>query len=170
MIIYVYQICKFVFNYRVDKLKEHFGFTNLFSLGNGNFLIFWNMNNYHITYSNTFENGLEYKTKSCTIYLSLYGSTIGATRYPQFIKDDEYKILLSLYHTSKPGNKGWKLVKSFWFLDSINHIDGITFQYFINYILTTRNNECYYIWYKKRRRLYLQVVEWEILFLHTWVL
>ena len=50
----------------------------------------------------------------------MYGSTIGATRYPQFIKDDEYKILPRPYHTSKPGNKGWKLVQSCWFLDLHN--------------------------------------------------
>lgn len=77
-----------------------------------------------------FQNGLRYKTKSRTISLSMYGSTIGATRYPQFIKDDEYKILPRPYHTSKPGNKGWKLVQSCWFLDLIKHIEGITFQYF----------------------------------------
>ena len=53
-----------------------------------------------------FQNGLTYKTKSRMISLSMYGSTIGATKCPQFIKDDEYKILPMSYHTSKPGNKG----------------------------------------------------------------
>ena len=57
------------------------------------------MNNYHVTYGNIFENGLEYKTKSRTISLSLYGSIIGATRYPHFIKDDELKILTMPHHT-----------------------------------------------------------------------
>ena len=78
-----------------------------------------------------FENGLKYKTKSWTISLQLYGSTIGTTGYPQYIKDDEYKILPWPYHISKPGNKGeGKLVQSFWFLDLIKHIEQITFQYF----------------------------------------
>ena len=62
--------------------------------------------------------------------LSMYGSTIGATRYPQFIKDDEWKIFPRPYHTSKPRNKGWKLVQLFWFLDLLKYIEGITFQYF----------------------------------------
>ena len=60
--------------------------------------------------NNMFQNGLKYKTKSRMISLLMYGSTIGATRYPQFIKDDKYNILPRSYHTSKPGNKGWKLV------------------------------------------------------------
>ena len=64
------------------------------------------MNNYLITYNNVFQNGQKYKTKSCMISLLLYDSTIPATRYLQFIKDDEYKILPRLNCTSKPGNKG----------------------------------------------------------------
>ena len=56
------------------------------------------MNNYHITYNNILQNGLKYKIKSRKISLLMYASIIGATRYPQFIKDDEY--------TSKSGNKG----------------------------------------------------------------
>ena len=70
------------------------------------------MNIYHVTYNNMFQNGLKYNTKSRTISLSMYGLTIGATKYPQFIKDDEYKILLRRYYTSKPGNKEWKSVQS----------------------------------------------------------
>ena len=77
-----------------------------------------------------YQNGLKYKTQRRTILFSMYGSTIGATRYPQFIKDDEYKILPRPYHTSKPGNKGWNLDQSCWFLDLIQHIERITFQYF----------------------------------------
>ena len=73
-------------------------------------LTYWDMNIYHITYNNLFQNGLKNKTKSRTISLSMYGSTTGATRYPQFIKDDEYKISPRPYPTLKPGNKGWKLV------------------------------------------------------------
>ena len=52
------------------------------------------------------QNGLKYGRKSCTISLSMYGSTTDVIRYPQFIKDDEYKILPRPYHTSKSGNKG----------------------------------------------------------------
>ena len=106
MIIHVNSISQFVSYNRVEGYKKHFGLTNLFNFGNGNFLTYWDMNIYHETYSNMFQNGLKYKTKSRTISLSMYGSTIGATRYPQFIKDDEYKILPRPYHTSKPGNKG----------------------------------------------------------------
>ena len=98
---------KKVINNRVNDHKEYFGLTNLFYFGNGNFLTHWNMNNYHKTYSNMFQNGLKYKTKKCMILLSLYCSTIGATRYSQFIKNDEYKILPRPYHTSKPGNNWW---------------------------------------------------------------
>ena len=98
MIIYVYKINKFVSYNRVDGYKEYFGLTNLF---------FWKckcsyMNIHHVTYNNMFQNGLKYIRKSCTITLLMYGSTIGATIYPQFIEDDEYKILPRPYHTSKP--------------------------------------------------------------------
>ena len=40
---------------------------------------------------------LNTKQISYTISLLMYGSTIGATRYPH-----EYKILPKPYHTSKP--------------------------------------------------------------------
>ena len=133
--IYNENICllnKFISYYRVDGYKEHFTLINLFHFGNGNFLTDWNMDNFHITYNDMFQNGLKHKTKSRTTSLSMYGSIIGATRYPQFIKDDKDKILQWPYHTSKPGNKEWKLVQSFrffdliklkfWFLDFIKHI------------------------------------------------
>ena len=105
--------------------RENFGSTNLFFFGNGNFLTCWNMNNYHITYSNMFVNGIKYKMKSRAISLSLYGLTKGATNFPQFIRDDERS-----YHTTKPGNKGWKVGQSFWFLHLIKYIEEITIQYF----------------------------------------
>ena len=57
-----------------------------------------------------FQNELKCKTRSRMISLLLYSSTIDATRYPQFIKHDDYKILPRPNHTSKPGKKGWKLV------------------------------------------------------------
>ena len=113
MIINVYKINYFFSYNRVDGYKEYFGLTNLFHFGNGKFLAYWDMNIYHVTYNHMLQNGLKYKTKSRTISLLMCGSTIGAPRYPQFIKDDEYKILPRPYHTSKPGNKGWKLVQSF---------------------------------------------------------
>ena len=88
------------------------------------------MNNYHIKYNNMFQNRLKYKTKSGKISLSFYGSILDATRYPQLIKDDQYKILPRLYHTSKSRNNEWKLVQLFWFLIFTKYIEGITFQYF----------------------------------------
>ena len=90
-----------------------------------------------------FQNGLKYKTKSRTISLLMYGSTIGATRYPQFIKGDEYKILPWPYQTPKSGKQGWKLVQSYWFLDLIQHIEGIIFQYFNEIHPDKKNNERY---------------------------
>ena len=54
MIIYVYEIFKFVFNNRVDRHKEYFGLSNSFSLGNGKFFTYWNVNIYHETYNNMF--------------------------------------------------------------------------------------------------------------------
>ena len=130
MIRNIYDINIFASYYRVDGYKEYFGLTNLFHVRNRSFLNYWCKTNYQMTYNNMYQNGLKYKTKSRTISLSMYGSTIGVTRYPLFIKDDEYKILPRPYHTSKPGNKGWKLVQSFWVLDLIKHIEAITFQYF----------------------------------------
>ena len=72
-----------VFSNRVDRHTEYFGLTKLFSFGNGIYLTYSNMNDYHITHSTMCKNGLKYITKSCTISLSLYGSTKGVTRNPQ---------------------------------------------------------------------------------------
>ena len=51
------------------------------------------MNNIKNIYNFLFKKGLKYKTKSQTISLSFHDSTIGATRYPHFIINNQYKIL-----------------------------------------------------------------------------
>ena len=88
------------------------------------------MKNYKRTYKFLFNNGLKYETKSQTISLSLYGSTIGATRYPQFIINNQYKILPRPYPPSEPGNKGWKVLQLNWFVEFVRSIEQITIQYF----------------------------------------
>ena len=88
------------------------------------------MKNYKRTYKFLFNNGLKYETKSQTISLSLYGSTIGATRYPQFIIHNQYRILPRPYPPSKPGNKGWKVLQLNWFVEFVRSIEQITIQYF----------------------------------------
>ena len=47
------------------------------------------MKNYKITYNFLLKNGLKHNTNYWTISLSLYGPTIGATRYPQFVINNQ---------------------------------------------------------------------------------
>ena len=63
------------------------------------------MKNYKRTYNYLFKNGLKWKSNSQTISLSLFGSTIGATRYQHFIINNQYKIWPGPYPPCKPGNK-----------------------------------------------------------------
>ena len=60
----------------------------------------------------------------------MYGSIIGQTRYPQFIKVDEYKIFTKALSYIKVCEQERKLVQLFCFLDPIQHIEAITFHYF----------------------------------------
>ena len=65
---------------------------------------YWNLDNYQNTYKEIFQNDLKYQTKSCQIYIALYGSTIGPTRYLQFIFRGSHKIL----QRPRPNTTGWK--------------------------------------------------------------
>ena len=89
------------------------------------------MINYKRTNNFLFKNGLKYKTNSPPISLSLYGSTIGVTRYPQFIINHHYKILPRPYPPCKPGNKGWRVLQLNWFVEFVRSIEQITLKQFI---------------------------------------
>ena len=77
---------------RVDGHEEYFGLTNIL-YNNKMYDKYWNQDNYLKTYKELFRYGLKYQTKSRHVKTSLYGSTIGPTRYPQFIFRDSYRIL-----------------------------------------------------------------------------
>ena len=62
--------------------------------------------------------------------MSPYGLIIGATRYPQFIINKQYKILSRPYPPCKPGNIGWKVLQLNWFVEFVRRIEQITIKYF----------------------------------------
>ena len=92
---------------------------------------YWNQDNYQKTYKQIFRYGLKYQTKSRHIKTSLYGSTIGPTRYPQFIFRDSYRILPRPYRTFLPNSNGWKHLQSTWFIEFITDIEKVVIQYFM---------------------------------------
>ena len=81
------------------------------------------MKYYERIYNLLFKFGLKYKTNSQTISLSLYGSTIGATKYPRFIIHDQYIILPQPYPPCKPGYKGWRVLQLNWSVEFIRSIE-----------------------------------------------
>ena len=50
------------------------------------------------------------KTKKRMNPLYCFGSTIICTRYPEFFSKDKLQILPRPYQTSKPNNKGYKII------------------------------------------------------------
>ena len=86
---------------------------------------YWNLDNYQNVYKEIFQNGLKYLTKSRQIQTVLYGSTIGPTRYPQFIFRGSYNIYPKPYPTFQPNTTGWKSLQSSWFVQFISDIEDI---------------------------------------------
>ena len=83
---------------RINGHEQYFGFTNiLYKITL--YEQYWNLDNYQNIYKQIFVNGLEYQTKSRQIQTAFYSSTIGHTRYPQFVFRGSYKILPRPYPT-----------------------------------------------------------------------
>ena len=99
------------------------------------------MKNCKKAYNFLFKNGLKYKTKSRTIPLSLYDSTIGETRYPQFIINKQYKILPRPYPPCKPGNKGCRVLQLNWFVEFVRIVEQITIKIFWNNLSRQKNQK-----------------------------
>ena len=104
------------------------------------------MKNYKKTYNFLFKNRLKYKTNSRTILLSLYGSTIGAMRYPQLIINNQYKTLPRTYPPYKPGKKGWRALLLNWFVEFVRSIEQVTIKYFETIYPDKKNQKQFYIW------------------------
>ena len=94
------------------------------------------MKNYLKTSNLLFKNGWKYKTKSRTISLSPFGSTIDATRYPQAIINKQYKISPWPYPSCKPENKGWRVLQLNCFIEFIRSIKQITINILKQFIQT----------------------------------
>ena len=101
------------------------------------------MKNYKPTYNFLFKYGLKFRNNSWTISLSLYGSTIGVMRFPQFIINNQYKTLPRPYSPYKTGNKGWRVLQFFEFVRSL---EQITIEYFETIYPNRKNQKQYYIW------------------------
>ena len=103
------------------------------------------MKNYIKTYNFLFKYGLKQKTNFQTISLSLYGSINDATRCPQIIICNLYKILPQPYPPRKPGNKGWRVLQLNWFVEFVRSIEQIKLKYFGTIHPNQKNQKQFYI-------------------------
>jgi len=69
------------------------------------------------------------KTKKRTVPMYCFGSTIMCTRFPKFSIDGVQKILPRPYFTSKPTQKGYKLIRSNWMQDFFEEVENHVLHY-----------------------------------------
>ena len=72
------------------------------------------------------------KTKKRKTPLFCFGSTITCTRFPKFFSDRKPQILPRPYHTSKPGNKGYSVLRTPWMQSFFKEVESHVLHYLHN--------------------------------------
>ena len=72
----------------------------------------------------------ETKKRSTPMYC--YGSTITCTRYPKFFSEGKSQILPRPYFTSKPGNRGYDIIRTEWMQSFIHEVEHHVLHYLHN--------------------------------------
>lgn len=117
-------LCSTLFFYRDNNQKEVLCSINLLNSCNSNlYEPFWNICSYINTYNNVRKSGTYLKKSRRGIAMYLFGSTIGATRFPLYYKDNSYHNLPRPYCDFKPGLKARQYTDSKWFTTFVQDIE-----------------------------------------------
>jgi len=108
-------------------LKEVFCSINLLKVINDTSRIYepyWNVCSYITTYNSIRRSGTYLKKSQRGIAMYLFGSTIGATRFPLYYKDSAYHNLPRPYADFKPGSKARQYTDTKWFTTFVQDIES----------------------------------------------
>ena len=102
-----------IFTYnRSDGFSVHFCVGNLLKTGSP-FQSYFSP----VSISGTFDVlkscGVYFKTPKRKVAMYCYGSSITASQFPKFIKNNKHCMLPRSYETSKPGKPGYKLLRTY---------------------------------------------------------
>ena len=120
---------------RKNEIVEYFGNTNILSSSSHKFFgkAYWLQSNYINTYNYIKKGGTYMKTSKRKIPMYLFGSTIGATRYPLYMDDDGYHNLPRPYTNFKPGSIGRSITDSMWFCNFVEEVEDKV-KYFLQHM------------------------------------
>ena len=117
----------FSYYFRDNNSKEVFCSINLLKVSNDTSRIYepyWNVCSYITTYNSIRRSGTYLKKSQRGIAMYLFGSTIGATRFPLYYKDSAYHNLPRPYADFKPGSKARQYTDTKWFTTFVQDIES----------------------------------------------
>ena len=108
-------------------MNETFATINLFEINNHLSLRiyepYWNICSYIQTFNNVRRSGTYMNKSQRGIPMYLFGSTIGATRYPLYYKDGKYHNLPRPYADYRPGSSARRFTDTLWFTTFVQEIE-----------------------------------------------
>ena len=96
------------------------------------FIPFFSENSFSNTLQRLIKCGEYIKTKKRSTPMYCFGSTIMCTRFPKFFCEGKPQILPRPYHTSKPGSKGYEIIRSPWMQSFLKEVEYHILHYLHN--------------------------------------
>ena len=118
-----------VHEFRSDGHKDFFGTCNMMSMNSCNI---WSILTYTETYSTIKKGGTYMRKNQRKVSLYLFGSTIGAAKFPLYFDGITYHTLPRPYANYKPNSLGRQIIDSTWFKDFVVEIEDIIFYFLRN--------------------------------------
>lgn len=78
-------------------------------------------------------NGTHVRKGKRKVQMRLFGSTLGASKYPRFSKNggEDFHMIPRPFSNSRPGKKGYLALKEKWFIELVKEINNIAMCYII---------------------------------------
>ena len=93
------------------------------------FLPYFTRTSFQKTLKNLISSGEYNKTKKTKTPLFCFGSTITCTRFPKFFSEGKPQILPQPYYTSKPGNRGYHIIRTVWMQSFFREVETHVLHY-----------------------------------------
>jgi len=86
-------------------------------------------NNIFDTFKKLCKCGTSVRKGKRNVCMNLFGSTIGVTKYPRFLLNGVPKVLPRPFEHSRPGAKGFNLMKESWFKSFVTDLANIAWNF-----------------------------------------
>ena len=107
--------------------------TNILQVDSKPFDSFFAETSYAKTLQKLISSGEYNKTKKRSTPLFCFGSTITCTQYPKFFSEGRPQILPRPYFSSKPGQKGYDLIRTPWMQSFFKEVEMHVVHYLHNF-------------------------------------